>query len=57
LSRLPKRAKIPEAFRWAFERGERYGYAAAYSTLIFIILLIYTLTTNRVSRASEGAFE
>jgi len=48
---------VIEAFRWAFERGERYGYAAAYSTLIFIILLIYTLITNRVSRATEGAFE
>ncbi|NMB73756.1 MAG: extracellular solute-binding protein [Myxococcales bacterium] len=48
---------VIEAFRWAFERGDRYGYAAAYSTLIFIILLVYTLITNRVTRATEGAFE
>jgi len=48
---------VIEAFRWAFERGDRYGYAAAYSTLIFLILLGYTLLTNRVSRATEGAFD
>lgn len=29
---------VTEAYRWAFERGERYGMAAAYATLIFAIL-------------------
>ena len=48
---------VIEAFRWAFERGDRYGYAAAYSTLIFVILFIYTLMTNRITKATEGAFD
>jgi len=48
---------VIEAFRWAFERGDRYGYAAAYSTLIFGILFVYTLLTNRMTRATEGAFD
>jgi arabinogalactan oligomer/maltooligosaccharide transport system permease protein len=48
---------VIEAFRWAFERGDRYGYAAAYSTLIFGILFVYTLLTNRITRATEGAFD
>jgi len=48
---------VIEAFRWAFERGDRYGYAAAYSTLIFVILFVYTLMTNRITRATEGAFD
>ena len=28
---------VTDAFRWAFER-DRYGYAAAYSVLIFLLL-------------------
>ncbi len=48
---------VIEAFRWAFERGDRYGYAAAYSTLIFVILFLYTIVTNRISKATEGAFD
>ena len=47
---------ITEAYRWAFER-DRYGYAAAYSVLIFIILLGYSTLTNRMTRATEGAFD
>jgi len=47
---------ITEAFRWAFER-DSYGYAAAYSTIIFIILLVFTVTTNRITGATKGAFE
>lgn len=47
---------ITEAFRWAFER-DRYGYAAAYSTIIFVILLVFTLITNRVTGATKGAFD
>ncbi len=48
---------VIEAFRWAFERGDRYGYAAAYSSLIFVILFFYTIMTNRITRATEGAFD
>jgi arabinogalactan oligomer / maltooligosaccharide transport system permease protein len=47
---------ITEAFRWAFERGQggAFGYAAAYSTLIFLMLLGYTMAANRVTRAVQG---
>ncbi len=45
---------ITEAYRWAFQRGGRYGYAAAYSTIIFIILLVYSLVTNHLTKATEG---
>jgi len=41
---------VSEAYRWAFERGERYGYAAAYSVLIFAFLLFY----GRFTRKLEG---
>ncbi len=47
---------ITDAFRWAFER-DSYGYAAAYSTIIFIILLTFTVITNRITGATKGAFE
>ncbi len=47
---------ITEAYRWAFER-DSYGYAAAYSTIIFLILLGFTTLTNRVTGATKGAFE
>jgi ABC-type sugar transport system permease subunit len=47
---------IVEAYRWAFE-NDAYGYAAAYSTIIFVILLSYTLITNRWARATAGAYE
>ncbi|MEO7110680.1 MAG: extracellular solute-binding protein, partial [Polyangiaceae bacterium] len=39
---------VTEAYRWAFERGERYGYAAAYSVLIFVFLLFYGRMTQRL---------
>ena len=47
---------ITEAYRWAFIRHERYGLAAAYATLIFVILIGYTLITNRITRATESAY-
>ena len=47
---------VTQAFRYAFEQY-RYGYAAAYATLIFGILLGYTMLTNRITKATEGAFE
>lgn len=42
---------ITEAFRWAFERGQggAFGYAAAYSTLVFLMLVGYTTAANRVA--------
>ncbi|MCA9672687.1 MAG: sugar ABC transporter permease, partial [Myxococcales bacterium] len=46
---------ITEAYRWAFERADRYGLAAAYALLIFVILIGYTWITNRVARAHEDA--
>lgn len=47
---------ITDAFKWAFER-DRYGYAAAYSTVIFLILVLLTTLTNRITGATKGAFE
>jgi arabinogalactan oligomer/maltooligosaccharide transport system permease protein len=40
---------ISEAYRWAFSRGNRYGYAAAYAVLIFLVLLLYSRLANRVA--------
>jgi len=46
---------VTDAYRWAFERGERYGMAAAYATVIFLILLLWTVFGARiVRRKSEG---
>lgn len=47
---------ITEAYRF-FNSLNQYGIAAAYCVLIFIILLCYTLITNKVSKATKGAFE
>lgn len=44
---------ITEAYKLAFEQY-RYGYAAAYSTIIFLMLLVYGTWQNRVSRATEA---
>jgi arabinogalactan oligomer/maltooligosaccharide transport system permease protein len=38
---------VSEAYRWAFQRNEAYGFAAAYSTLIFLVLLGYSAITRR----------
>lgn len=40
---------ISEAYRWAFSRGNRYGYAAAYAVLIFLVLLLYSRAANRIA--------
>lgn len=50
---------VTEAFRWAFERGPggAFGLSAAYSTLIFLILLAYTLLVNRVTGNLDKALE
>jgi len=44
---------VTQAYKYAFERY-RYGYAAAYSTIIFGILLVYGTVQNRVSKATEA---
>lgn len=44
---------ITQAYKLAFEQY-RYGYAAAYSTIIFAILLIYGVFQNRITRATES---
>ena len=44
---------ITQAYKIAFQKY-RYGYAAAYSTVIFIILLAYGTFQNRVTRATES---
>lgn len=40
---------ISEAYRWAFSRGNRYGYAAAYAVIIFFVLLAYSRGANRIA--------
>jgi len=42
---------VTEAYRWAFMRNGRYGYAAAYSLVIFGILLLYSALTKRLLAA------
>jgi arabinogalactan oligomer/maltooligosaccharide transport system permease protein len=44
---------ITQAYKIAFEQY-RYGYAAAYSTVIFAILLIYGVFQNRLTKATES---
>jgi len=44
---------ITQAYKFAFERY-RYGYAAAYSVVIFAILLVYGVFQNRYSKATEA---
>lgn len=46
---------ITEAYRWAFEQ-DRYGYAAAYSLIIFFILLAYARLTQRMSQTAEEVY-
>jgi arabinogalactan oligomer/maltooligosaccharide transport system permease protein len=44
---------VSEAYRWAFTRGNRYGYAAAYSVLVFAVLLGFSRVTNRLLARAE----
>jgi len=39
---------VTEAYRWAFTRNYQYGYAAAYTLLIFGVLLVYNAMTRRL---------
>src|SRR5438045_6575054 len=47
---------VSEAFRWAFERNQQYGFAAAYCVLIFLVLLGYSALTKRVTREAAEVF-
>jgi arabinogalactan oligomer/maltooligosaccharide transport system permease protein len=40
---------VSSAYRWAFTRGAQYGYAAAYSVVIFLILFVGTRGLERVA--------
>ncbi|MBM4368772.1 MAG: sugar ABC transporter permease, partial [Deltaproteobacteria bacterium] len=40
---------VSQAYRWAFTRGHRYGYAAAYAVLILGVLLLYGRLANRLA--------
>jgi arabinogalactan oligomer/maltooligosaccharide transport system permease protein len=40
---------VSEAYRWAFQRNEQFGFAAAYSTLIFLFLLGYSALTRKIA--------
>ena len=44
---------VTQAYKLAFEQY-RYGYAAAYSAIIFLILFVYGILQNRVSRRHGG---
>jgi arabinogalactan oligomer / maltooligosaccharide transport system permease protein len=44
---------VTRAYKLAFEQY-RYGYAAAYSVIIFLMLLVYGTWQNRVTKATEG---
>ncbi len=39
---------VSQAYRWAFSRGHRYGYAAAYGMLIFGVLVLYGRGVGRL---------
>jgi ABC-type sugar transport system permease subunit len=43
---------VTDAYRWAFERGGRYGMAAAYATLIFGLLMLWTYVRGRAGKRS-----
>ena len=40
---------VSEAYRWAFQRNEQYGFAAAYAVLIFFVLFGWSNVTRRIT--------
>ncbi len=44
---------ITGAYKIAFQKYQ-YGYAAAYATIIFVILLVYGIWQNKVTKATES---
>lgn len=45
---------ISDAYRWAFERHQQYGYASAYGVLIFIILFLFSKIQMKISIGQES---
>ncbi len=45
---------ISEAYKWAFRRQHRYGYAAAYALLILGVLLGYSWLNDRLQRKERA---
>lgn len=45
---------ISEAYKWAFERQFQYGYAAAYATIVFVILVVYSRMTRAVLEGNSA---
>ena len=45
---------VTDAYRWAFRRGHRYGYAAAYAVLIFAVLAIQSALSRRATPEVEA---
>ncbi len=39
---------VSQAYKWAFTRGNLYGYASAYAVIIFFVLLAYSRVTARL---------
>lgn len=46
---------VSEAYRWAFTRQAQYGYAAAYSVLIFLLLALFSRGMARAGRTKAMA--
>ncbi|MSP54439.1 MAG: extracellular solute-binding protein [Myxococcales bacterium] len=40
---------VSQAYRWAFTRGHRYGYGAAYAVIIFGVMVVQSRLLNRVA--------
>jgi arabinogalactan oligomer/maltooligosaccharide transport system permease protein len=40
---------VSQAYRWAFTRGHRYGYAAAFAVLILAVLIGQSILARRVA--------
>ncbi len=45
---------ISEAYKWAFRRQHRYGYAAAYALLIFVVLYGYSAVQERLGKRGQA---
>jgi arabinogalactan oligomer/maltooligosaccharide transport system permease protein len=40
---------VSQAYRWAFTRGHRYGYGAAYAVIIFGVMLVQSGVLNKLA--------
>ncbi len=46
---------VTQAFKLVNPQG-KYGLASAFNIIVFLILLLITLITNRISRATEAYY-